>query len=274
MNNFAVLNITYFPTPENLYLYCQTNNPCHLTCFYTEKAPGRHETSRTDRGLTLPWGAYFCFVAWQSVEQIEAGDTLTHTFFFPTWLACQTKWFAFRGTVAIVLSPSTSCIFKYHNPGQPYFCNLGFEFYPITPGVPPCWFDASSNPDPTKFVRDTTYVKEGLYSCKLIGVAWPVSTILRQDRLAGAYAGRTWKFTFNFKAWAPGYWNIHVEVTGPGGWHWSRAGETPPDWYSLSFTRALHPQAEEIHIWLRTWHAAGGSCSISWDAFSIEQAFP
>jgi hypothetical protein len=117
MNNFAVLNIAYTPDPTTLSFIVETNNPCHLTCYYTDKEPGRHRTARNQRGLTLPWGAYYCFVAWQSVEQTEPGDTLIHTFEIPDWSFCQTKWFAFRGTVAEVLSPSVSCLFKYHHPG-------------------------------------------------------------------------------------------------------------------------------------------------------------
>lgn len=117
MNNFAVLNIGYFPNPHTLTITTATNNRCHLTCFYSDQAPRRHKTSRTERGLTLPWGAYYCFVAWKSVEQTEPGDTYDHTFEIPHWSYCQTKWFAFRGTIAEVLSPSVSCLFKYHHPG-------------------------------------------------------------------------------------------------------------------------------------------------------------
>ncbi len=117
MNNFAVLNIAYTPVPTALSFIIETNNPCHLTCYYTDKEPARHRTARNQRGLTLPWGAYYCFVAWLSVEQIEPGDTLTHTFHITPWAYCQTKWFAFRGTVAGELSPSVSALFKYHHPG-------------------------------------------------------------------------------------------------------------------------------------------------------------
>lgn len=127
MNNFAVLDITYLHFTLYILISNTTNNPCHLTCYYTDKTPLRHKTSRTERGLTLPWGAYFCFVAWLSVEQVEAGDTLTHTFRIPDWSYCQTKWFAFRGTVAEVLSPSVSPIFAHHHPGV----------IPINIGSPP-----------------------------------------------------------------------------------------------------------------------------------------
>lgn len=99
MNNFAVLTIAYIYVDSSIIIRVTTNNPVHLTCYYTESEPGRHKTSRTQRGLTLPWGVYFCFDAWKSIEQNEPGDTLIHTFEIPSWFYCQTKWFAFRGTV-------------------------------------------------------------------------------------------------------------------------------------------------------------------------------
>ncbi|MBA7584626.1 hypothetical protein ES708_26583 [subsurface metagenome] len=127
MNNFAVINISYSHTATSVIITITTNTPCHLTCYYTDKEPGSHRTSRNQRGLTLPWGVYYCFVAWKSVEQTEAADTLIHTFEVPDWSYCQTKWFAFRGTIAEVLSPSVSCLFQHHHSGVPPAQK--FEFY-------------------------------------------------------------------------------------------------------------------------------------------------
>ncbi|MBA7524038.1 hypothetical protein ES705_16175 [subsurface metagenome] len=120
MNNFAVLTIAYSHTATSIIISIGTNTPCHLTCYYTDKEPGSHRTSRNQRGLTLPWGVYYCFVAWQSVEQIEPGDTLIHTFNISPWSYCQTKWLAFRGTVAGELSPSVSPIFQHHHSATLY----------------------------------------------------------------------------------------------------------------------------------------------------------
>jgi len=114
MNNFAVLTIAQTIIAYGVRILITTNNPCHLTCYYTDQEPGIHRTSRTQRGLTVPWGAYFCFVGWLSVEQTEPGDTLIHTFDIIPWAYCQTNWFAFRGIVAGELSPSVSPIFKKH----------------------------------------------------------------------------------------------------------------------------------------------------------------
>ncbi len=117
LQHFAVLEVSYFHFETFIVITCSTNNPCHLTLYYTEKEPLRHTTSLVKRGVALPWGAYFCFVAWKSVEQQEAGDTLTHTFEVPDWSYCQTKWFTFRGTVAGELSPSVTALIKHHHRG-------------------------------------------------------------------------------------------------------------------------------------------------------------
>ena len=119
LQHFAVLEVSYLHKPTSIVITCRTNNPCHLTLYYTEKEPVRHATSLVKRGLAVPWGAYFCFVAWDSVEQQEAGDTYIHTFEVPDWSYCQTKWFTFRGTVAEVLSPSVTALLKHHHPGIP-----------------------------------------------------------------------------------------------------------------------------------------------------------
>lgn len=117
MNNFAVMDIAFTHYAAGLKIVLPTNNPCHLTCYYTPTKPRRHKAFRTLRGLTTTWGSYWCYVGWLTVEQNEPGDTLTHTFDFPQWIFCQTNWLAFRGTVNGQTSPSVSPIFKHHHPG-------------------------------------------------------------------------------------------------------------------------------------------------------------
>ncbi|MBA7579921.1 hypothetical protein ES708_21802 [subsurface metagenome] len=98
LQHFAVLDIAFIYTETSIIIECRTNNPCHLTLYYTDKQPVRHATSLVKRGVALPWGAYFCFVAWKSIEQQEAGDTLSHSFTIFDWSYCQSKWLCFRGT--------------------------------------------------------------------------------------------------------------------------------------------------------------------------------
>ncbi|MBA7587300.1 hypothetical protein ES708_29325 [subsurface metagenome] len=117
MNNFAVLDLAYTHYDAGIYICVKTDVPCHLTCYHTTSAPRRHRTSRNQRGLTLPWGVYYCFVAWNSVEQEQAGDTLYHLFNVSPWMVLTTKWFAFRGTINEELSPSVSALFEHRHPG-------------------------------------------------------------------------------------------------------------------------------------------------------------
>jgi len=119
--NFAILDYSHFFYDLGVIIRIPTNVPCHLTCYWTDKVPLKHRRSRTIRGVALPWGTYFCFVAWHAVEQLEYGASLYHTFLFPDWQECQTRWFTFRGTVDLVDSPSVGPIFMHHNsgPGPP-----------------------------------------------------------------------------------------------------------------------------------------------------------
>lgn len=112
--NFAVMELWIYPTLLGVNFILTTNNPCHLFCYHTNIEPQKHPVSRTLRGETMPWSTYFCFVAWQKLEQVEAGDTLVHSFIFPSWAVCETKWFTFLGTVAADDSPSAAPIFEFH----------------------------------------------------------------------------------------------------------------------------------------------------------------
>lgn len=57
---------------------------------------------------------YYCFTAYQDIEQEEAGDTLTHTFIMSDWPACESRWFYLWGTIAGEASPSESPIWGRH----------------------------------------------------------------------------------------------------------------------------------------------------------------
>jgi len=131
MNNFAVLDIAYTHYDAGAYICVKTNHACHLSLYHTIYPPGRHKTSRIERGLAVPWGAYFCFVAWEEIEQSDAGDTIYHRFNVLPWMVLTTKWFAFRGTIGGVLSPSVSCIFEHQHPGG---LPMSVVLYPDSPG--------------------------------------------------------------------------------------------------------------------------------------------
>lgn len=88
IDHIAVQDIKYQWYDLGVDFSIATTVPCHLTCYYTDKKPLKHARSRLVRGVEVPWATYFCFVAWQAMEQIEAGDTLYHTFRFNEWPAC------------------------------------------------------------------------------------------------------------------------------------------------------------------------------------------
>lgn len=127
IDNFATLGLQKIHLISSVFIILSTSVPCHLTLYYTDQKPQRHKTSRIERGLEIPWGAYFCFVAWKEVEQMEPGDTLYHTFCITPWEYCQTKWFTIRGNVDSILSPSVGPIFEQHHPGATP--PQKFEFY-------------------------------------------------------------------------------------------------------------------------------------------------
>lgn len=115
-NNFALLDINYNVFDLPFTFEATTSTACHLWCYYTDITPVKHKDTKRLRGIDLPWGAYFCFVAWKIVEQQETGDTLLHTFEIPGWLYGETKYFTFKGTLTGVDSPSVGPIFKYTRP--------------------------------------------------------------------------------------------------------------------------------------------------------------
>jgi len=132
INNFAPLNIIQTLTPDGVIITLSTNVPCHLTCYWTDKHPLKHKTSRTDRGLPTLTAIYYCFVAWQTLEQSELGDTMYHTFVFSPWPVCETRWFTFKGNVADIESPSIGPIFTKH---LTQHLPLAFDLRPIAPGI-------------------------------------------------------------------------------------------------------------------------------------------
>jgi len=91
-----------------------TDVAAHLFLFYTFKEPWTHRVSVNERGLLVPWWAYWCYVSWIIVEQDEPGDTLEHTFQITGLVTCNHIWFRFHGTIAGNSSPSASPIFHKH----------------------------------------------------------------------------------------------------------------------------------------------------------------
>ena len=113
-NKWLPLAITQEQVTGGFNIVLTTDVSCHLYLYWTNKAPWVHRTSKLDRGLTVPWDAYWCYVVWTLLDQEEPGDTTTHTYNWTGWENCQTKYFRFHGTIAGNTSPSDSPIFHKH----------------------------------------------------------------------------------------------------------------------------------------------------------------
>lgn len=113
--NFSVRNAIFTDLATSVSIFVTTDITIHLYCRVSSFKPQIHSHSIVRRGLPLMSELYFCFISYTDYEQIEAGDTLTHTFSIPSWLPCTTKWCYFYGKKAGVVSKSTSPVFEHHN---------------------------------------------------------------------------------------------------------------------------------------------------------------
>ncbi len=115
MLNWGILTISYTRGCTDEVIETTTDNPCHLTLYWTLNKPLRHKGTLVLRGMPLPWGASFCLNALNEIEQEEPGDTIAHTFIVPDWPHCQTRYFVMAGTVEGIESPSVSAIYERHH---------------------------------------------------------------------------------------------------------------------------------------------------------------
>jgi len=97
-----------------------TDVPVHLTLWWTAISPHLHLRPEEARGLRKLGLPDFCFVERFAIEQNEAGDTTTHTFTWPGWSPCLTRYFLFHGTYEGTPSPSNTAIFTFHYSGPWY----------------------------------------------------------------------------------------------------------------------------------------------------------
>lgn len=118
--NFAILNLGYTPTAEGLKLTTWSNVPCHQYMFWTTVEPEKHFEAILRRGLATSDQIRYCFVTWHMNEQLQAGDTMYHTFIKEPWPVCETRWFTFRAKIDGEWSPSVGPIFKHHNAAPIY----------------------------------------------------------------------------------------------------------------------------------------------------------
>lgn len=113
--NISWRDLSIVPANTSVFLVTLTDIPSHNWARVSSVEPQIHRVPRMKRGLSMPEEYYFCFTSYTDYEQIEPGDTLTHSFVIPDWPFCVTKYFYFYGWQNYVWSKSTSCWFKYHN---------------------------------------------------------------------------------------------------------------------------------------------------------------
>lgn len=70
---------------DTLFVVVSTDIAAHLYLRWTDKEEHVHIREKNLRGLLVEGNPKYCFVEWLEVEQTEVGDTLDHSFSFPTW---------------------------------------------------------------------------------------------------------------------------------------------------------------------------------------------
>lgn len=111
---FHLLTITHEMWDGGFTVTITTNAACHLYLRYSDVFPRIHRKSVLRRGLVMGWDARYCFVAYHHIEQNEENDTFTHTFTWPGWQNCETRYFYFWGTMGGQDMVSDTPIFWLH----------------------------------------------------------------------------------------------------------------------------------------------------------------
>lgn len=111
---WALEDIQQSTIADGFTIVTKTDVACHQWLRHTLIPPQKHAKPVLTRGLLMKWDARFCFVAFEDLEQDEAGDTFTHTFTWTGWTECQTRWFYFWATSWGEKMKSTSPIFSKH----------------------------------------------------------------------------------------------------------------------------------------------------------------
>ena len=127
---FHLLNLYYSQVEGGFIVTVTTNAACHLYLRYSDNFPHIHRKGIPRRGLVMGWDARYCFTAYHHIEQNEESDTFTHTFTWPGWKDCNTRYFYFWGTMGGQDMVSDTPIFWLH-----YLWGAPPEY------IPACWND-------------------------------------------------------------------------------------------------------------------------------------
>lgn len=115
--SFLLTGYTSTWVGTTLHIVTTSDIACHMWLRWTNKELRMHKLSMYIRGVQRMGHPYYCFVEGQDIEQQEPGDTLTHTFDFPSWYLCLRRWWYFWATIASSVSPTTTAVFTEHYKG-------------------------------------------------------------------------------------------------------------------------------------------------------------
>ena len=105
-----------------------TDTPSHCWARLTNTPPRLVRKTTIIRGLRQMDHVGFKFSAYTDHEQIEPGDSLSHTFFLTPWSLCQSKYIYIWGSKAGEVCKSTSPSIRFHHPAA-----RSPTFHPLTP---------------------------------------------------------------------------------------------------------------------------------------------
>ena len=107
---FLLTDYSHSWLADTLFVSATTDVACHMYLRWTHVEMLVHLREKRIRGLNVEGNPKYCFVEWLEVEQTEAGDTLTHTFSFPSWGPGECRWWHFRAEISGVPSVSNTGI--------------------------------------------------------------------------------------------------------------------------------------------------------------------
>ncbi len=115
--NISVRDIDFNPSSDGVRIQVKTDVPSHLFIRLSLQEPLVHMKPSIRRGVAFAEDVRFCFTVFEDNEQEEPGDTVSHTWWKPSWPVCTTKWLYVWGMRAGETCASTTAPFKYHNDG-------------------------------------------------------------------------------------------------------------------------------------------------------------
>lgn len=269
MSEFAVLDLTQASFTNGMCFRAQTDTPCHLTLYWTTTRPLRHRTTRTFRGETFPWGAYFCFTGYQLIEQEEPGDTLFHTFPLSALTPPPIVYCVLAGTVAGTPSPSRSPIFSITYPGLDVLYNNDWRSWPLGDPYPLFWDWYVVGTGWSRWHRETTGCLFAPINPLLEAGGTDRGTGLRQTRSALNLRSQH----IEVYAWANGFANsntrLSVRTDGTGGWYKHDSLGVPSVWELLDVDGIVPPDATTLTVEVQNWTDGMGPTFTRFDLITV-----